>query len=388
MILAEQGKVDLQARVRDYIPEFRLKDETVAAEVRLINLLNHTGGWVGDIFEDTGNGDDALAKYVAYLEGVDQMAPLGKVASYNNAALNVAGRVIEKVTGKTFETAMKELVLEPLGLDESLYYDGTIITRRTAIGHTEKNDQVVVARNWPIPRSANPAGGIIATAADQLRYARFHLGDGAGKDGKRILPQAALDQMKEPTFSLQGGALGDEVGITWLIRTVDGVRFVGHGGATNGQMAAFMTVPERDFAVVVLTNATAGALLHRDLVEWIFESYLGVAEPKDQPLDLTPEQLAAFAGDYDASVAILTVTVDGDHLVVQQTPTEEGIRQARAFLGEDPPESPPLVARAISNDRFMVTEGPAKGIKGSVLRGDAGQVIGLNVGGRAAYRVS
>ena len=386
-ILAEQGRVDLQERVRTYIPELKLKDEAVAAEVRVINLLNHTGGWAGDIFEDTGNGDDALAVYVAKLVEVDQLAPLGTVASYNNAAFSIAGRVIEKVTGKTFEAAIRELVFEPLGLEQSFYYDGTIVTRRTAVGHKETDGAVSVARNWPVPRSANPAGGVISTIGDQVKYARFHLGDGTGKDGRAVLPASTLELMRTPTFALNGGALGDHVGISWLLRTVDGVRFAAHGGATNGQMAAFDTSPERDFAVAVLTNANAGALLHRELVEWIHEQYLGITRPADEPVEASAEELTALAGEYNAGTAILSITVDGDHLVLKQRPTEEGIRQMRAFLGEDPPETPAFSAKLITGDRFVVLEGPAKGLKGTILRAD-GDVTGVVVGGRAAYRTS
>jgi hypothetical protein len=86
-------------------------------------------------------------------------------------------------------------------------------------------------------------------------------------------------------------------------------------------------------------------------------------------------------------MAILKVTVDDDHLVLKQTPTEEGLRQARAFLGEDPPESPPVPAKIVANDKFLVIDGPAKGLKGNILRGDAGDVTGLVLGGRAAYKV-
>lgn len=387
MVLVEQGKVDLQAKVRDYLPEFKVKDEAAASEVRVINLLNHTGGWVGDIFEDTGSGDDALEKYVAYLEGVDQMAPMGTVASYNNAAFNVAGRLVEKVTGKTYEAAVRELLFEPLGLDETFFYDGTIITRRVAIGHAEREEQPVVARLWPIPRSANPAGGVISTAADQLKYARFHLGDGNGKDGQKVLSRESLDQMKRATFSLNGGALGDEVGLSWLISEVDGVRLVGHGGATNGQMAAFLTAPEQDFAIAVLTNANAGAPLHKEVVDWVLEAYLGVSKPKDEPLDLGADELAVYAGDYDAKMVVLKVTVDGDHLLLKQVPTEEGLRQSRSFLGEDPPEPPDIPVKVLANDRLLIIDGAAKGHKIPVLRGQGEEITGLVVGGRAAYRV-
>ena len=91
MQLVEQGRVDLAAPVRDYLPGFQLKDEAVAREVTVLQLLNHTAGWDGDFFEDQGEGDDALARYVARMDSIEQVTPLGDTASYNNASLAVAG---------------------------------------------------------------------------------------------------------------------------------------------------------------------------------------------------------------------------------------------------------------------------------------------------------
>ena len=65
----------------------------------VLQLLNHTAGWEGDFFEDTGDGDDALARYVERMANLQQVTPPGSIVSYNNAALSLAGRVIEKVTG-------------------------------------------------------------------------------------------------------------------------------------------------------------------------------------------------------------------------------------------------------------------------------------------------
>src|SRR5438309_3413943 len=64
MRLVEQGKVDLDAPVRTYLPEFKLRDADVAAGVTVLQLFNHTAGWEGDMMDDTGDGDDALEKYV------------------------------------------------------------------------------------------------------------------------------------------------------------------------------------------------------------------------------------------------------------------------------------------------------------------------------------
>src|SRR5947209_19756233 len=81
-------------------------------------------------------------------------------------------------------------------------------------------------------RGNAPAGGMSATARDQIAWAKFHLGDGTAPDGSRLLPQDLLELMKQPTASMQGSALGDFVGISWLIKDIAGVRLFSHGCTT------------------------------------------------------------------------------------------------------------------------------------------------------------
>src|SRR5581483_1882136 len=101
---------------------------------------------------------------------------------------------------------------------------------------------------WPIPRSANPAGGLASTVRDQLRYARFHLGDGTAPDGSRILSATAMAAMQQPSVP----AFGDSwIGVSWGIRESGGLRLVMHGGGTNGQASAFMLIPSERFAITV-----------------------------------------------------------------------------------------------------------------------------------------
>ncbi|HRC77110.1 MAG TPA: serine hydrolase domain-containing protein, partial [Kouleothrix sp.] len=135
MRLAEQGRLSLDAPVREYLPDLRLADEGVAARVTLRHLFNHTGGWAGDYFDDLGGGDDALARIVERMRDLPQLTPLGEVWSYNNAGFYVAGRVIEVVSGATFERTIDELVLAPLGMRRSLFFAGDIMTYRFAAGH-------------------------------------------------------------------------------------------------------------------------------------------------------------------------------------------------------------------------------------------------------------
>src|SRR5262249_24203296 len=103
MRLVEQGALDLQATVRTYLPGFQTADPSVAARVTLRQLLNHSAGWLGEYYEDTGPGDDALARYAAGMARLPQLTPLGTVFAYNNAAVALAGHVLEVATGKTYE---------------------------------------------------------------------------------------------------------------------------------------------------------------------------------------------------------------------------------------------------------------------------------------------
>jgi len=387
MMLVEQGRLDLDSPVRRYVPELELKDEDVAAKVTVFHLLNHTAGWLGDVFTDTGEGDDALAKYVAGLGELDQLNPLGAFASYNNAAFVLLGYVLERVTEKRYEDLIKELIFEPLGMKDSFLNPRDIMTRRFAVGHTERDDVLKVATPWALPRSANPPGGIISTAADQVLYARFHLGDGTAPDGKRLLSETTLRRMQEPTAALRGGALGDHVGLSWLLRDIGGTRIVAHGGSTNGQQSAFELVPSRGLGFTILTNADKGAALHWELTKWILDTYLGVSQPEEAPLDLEAGELEPYTGDFDNKNAIVTVTADGSRLVLRARYTEAGLKQVLAVVGEIPPEPEPIFVKPLSGDRYVVVEGDAKGMKGTVVRDDAGRVVALELGGRLAHRV-
>jgi CubicO group peptidase (beta-lactamase class C family) len=390
--LVDQGHFDLDTRVKDLIPELRLKDRSVEERVTVLQLTNHTAGWSGDLLTSTGDGDDALARFIEMLAGVEQVTPLGETVSYNNASLSVAGRVIEKVTGLTFEQAMKELIFEPLGMKHSFFFPGEVMTRRFAVGHNQAPDgTITVARPWALPRNGNPAGGIAANAADQLAWARFHLGDGTAPDGRRLLSAQLLQAMKEPTVDMRGSALGDHVGISWLLRDVEGVRFVGHGGTMNGQHAAFLMVPERDFAVISMTNCGPNGPMFNERIEaWALEHHLGIVEPEPEPIALGDAALEEFAGHYETVAVDVHIATAPGGLTVQVEMKPE----TRKALMEDGADESDLVQPPIpigflagDGDRFIVTDGPGKGMKGYFARDAAGHVKGAHIGGRMATRL-
>ncbi|MFD9036709.1 serine hydrolase domain-containing protein, partial [Streptomyces sp. NPDC059567] len=224
MRLVADGRVELDAPVRRYVPELVLADEKAAAEITVLNLLNHTSGLDWNLIVDTGDGDDALAAFVAKMAELQFVGEPGARASYSQAAFNLLGRVLEKVTGLTYERAIASLLFEPLGLSHSFFGTAEVMTRRFAVGHNPDEDgDLAVAREWKLTRANNPGGGLASSASDVLAWARFQLGDGLTEKGERLLPTEVLHRMREQTVELRGSNLGDGFGICWFLREVDGV---------------------------------------------------------------------------------------------------------------------------------------------------------------------
>ena len=390
MRLVEEGKLELDAPVRRYMPDLKLKDESAGEKVTVLQLLNHTAGWEGDLMEDTGPGDDALARYVDNMANLEQVTPVGEGFSYNNASLSLAGRLIELVTGETYEAAMKRLVFEPLGLDHCFFFPTDIMTRRFVVGHNLHPDgKTTVARPWAMPRGNAPAGGISSNAKDQIRWARFHMGDGTAEDGTRFLSEELLRRMQEPTIEISGSALGDYVGISWMLRDIDGTRVVGHGGTTNGQHSSFEMVPSRGFAVTSLSNSGPnGPQLNTEIVRWALEAYLGVQWKDPEPINADEATLAEYVGTYDTIAVTCRVTPADGRLQLAVEVKPEVRAQLQEAGEEQPEEDPPFVLGLLEDkDQYVVAEGPAKGMTGYFTRGTDGAVDGVHIGGRLAKRL-
>jgi CubicO group peptidase (beta-lactamase class C family) len=391
MRLVEQGKVDLDAPVRTYLPDFKLRDEDVAKNVTVLQLFNHTAGWEGDMMDNTGDGDDALEKYVARMERLQQVSPLGATVSYNNASLSVAGLIIARVCGTTYEQAIRDLLFEPLGMTHSFFFPNEIMTRRFAVGHnkSEEDGTISIARPWAMARGNSPAGGISANAKDQIAWAKFHLGDGTAADGTRLLSKDNLLRMQEPTAEMTGSALGDAVGISWLLADIDGVKTVGHGGTTNGQHSEFSMVPERSFAIISMTNCGPnGPQFNHKIVEWALEHYLGLKNVEPEPIRLPDAELAPYTGHFETIAAVVEIEAKDGRLSAVVTIKPEMASQLRESGEEVPDEQPPISLALLKGkpDAYMVDEGPAKGMKGYFQRAADGSIDGVHLGGRLATR--
>jgi CubicO group peptidase (beta-lactamase class C family) len=389
MRLVDEGRVDLNERVRAYVPEFRVADEDTSDRVTVLHLLNHTAGWAGELYEGTGQGDDAVARYVELMAQLPQEFPIGATASYNNASLSLAGRVIEKVTGTSFDKAIADLLLRPLGMDHSFYLANDVMTHKFAVGHmTNAEGELVLVRPYRESRGMDPAGGMSTTVRDLITWAKFHLGDGRSADGERVLKKETLDSMKQPTVDIRGGVLGDYIGISWFLRDIGGVRVVGHGGNTAGHNCSFSMVPERDFAVTVLTNsALHGSALKEKLVRWVLDSWLGIDGSGDDlaPIALDDATLARYAGTYETHAVTVSLSPKDGGLEANISIKPETAKQ---LYPNGAPKQPPIAVRFLPGDThpFVYGTGDDLSSKGYFARDGDGNVIGIHLGGRLAMR--
>ena len=388
--LAEAGFLDFNAPVRRYLPDLRLSDEDTARHVTVRHLFQHTAGWLGDYFDDTGPGDDALARVVENMARLPQETPLGSVWSYNNAAFYLAGRILEVTSGKVYESLVRELILEPLGMQQSCFFAQEAITYRTAAGHSavyEKGKDPEVLRPWGLGRCANAVGGLIVHMEDMLRYANFQMATGdkarLSENGKHLISTEGLAQMHNPSVA---GANGEYTGLSWFIREADGyrkkIRLIRHGGATNGQMATLIIAPEERVAFCVLTNSDRGSELYAPLTRWFLQETLAIPGKLPRARKMGRKVAAESAGTYQAAANDMILKNQDGVLWLNQ------INKGGFPTPDSPPSpNPPPVRLAFyASDRVMVMDEPGKGTLGEFLRKPDGHIEFFRIGGRVHLR--
>lgn len=383
--LIERGALALDAPVRTYLPDLRLHDDETAARVTVGNLLDHTGGWYGDDTTYTGEDDDAIARFVdERLPQLPQMFPLGRFFSYNNAAFILLGRLIEVVTGTDYNTAMHDLLFAPLDLTDTILDRQQVLARQYADGHyagpINGVDGLAVQSPLFVPRCVDPAGGIWSTTRDVMRYARLHL-------------SGSLRRMQEPVTAVPG--LNINIGRSWFVQDIAGVRAIMHNGDTAGQHTVFLAIPERQFAFVLfVSNVMSGVPVEVEVLDKALASYPGLEElsgamgfsrsllaPRDaSTVTLSAAEAAEYAGLYGDPARVITFepSEGGLESKVQRLPQENSWEPAVA-----PPHPPPTTVTFLDSDM-----GQSRGARLPFVRDDEGRVGWVESGFRLIPRIA
>ncbi len=276
MALVEDGLLDLDTPLVEYVPELTFADEEATRTVTMRHLLTHTGGFTGDASLSAGWGEDALGRSVSRLKELRQEFPVGEVFSYSNSGFVLAGHVVAKISGLTFEELVKQRVLDPLEMKNSAFLPWDVMTHRFALGHYIRDGVPFVSNETGLDRGMTPCGGMWSSVRDQLVWARYALSGEHPGEGQPLDESTRL-LMQKP--QRPAAMMFEEVGIGWLLTRYGTTQVVRHGGnVSNLQVSEFMTVPEKNFAVTVLTNALGGGI-GKKIVDWCMANLAELPTP-------------------------------------------------------------------------------------------------------------
>ncbi|HMM42041.1 MAG TPA: serine hydrolase domain-containing protein [Thermomicrobiales bacterium] len=372
MVLADEGTLDLDAPVSQYLPGVRVSEAGIEERITPRHLLSHGTGMLGDYFVDQGLGEDALARAIGEFHTLRQYAEPDELWFYCNSGFHLAGRIIEVVASKPFDAVMRERLFEPLGLERTCFFAHEAIVYPHAIGHNQvapDADEHVPAGQY-YPRNRLPAGGVYSNVPDLLRFARFHLGDGT-VEGRRVISEGTLRAMREPQRSAANWA--DQWGIGWDLREIDGVQVIAHGGSINGFKSLLTLVPERQAALVLLTNSGRGDAANRAIERWWIEHEMGLRLPERPRVALDDAALARLAGRYHGPDTTIELVRDGDLRLEMTAPGPNG---------GNPVPWPAETLVPIGDSEFVTTTGPSAGERLDIVPDAAGNPRYLRRHGR------
>jgi CubicO group peptidase (beta-lactamase class C family) len=338
MRLVERGLADLDTPVVRVLPEFRVGDPGMSSQVTLRHLLIHASGIDGDFFHDTGRGDDCLERYVEACTELHWLHAPDVNMSYCNTGYSILDRVIEVLAGMTWDAALGDLLLSPLGLADTHTLPEQVLRYRAAWGHeTDPDGQLVPASTWGLPRSAGPAGTINATAADVISFARLHMRGGLAPDGARLLSEETVSAMRTPQIVVPNPfGKGDRWGLGWALFDWDSPGVYGHDGATVGQMATLRVVQAAGVAIVVLANSDRAAGLFHELTSELLHELLGLAipaplAPPTAPVEPDPAELRRHVGVYERTGVRFEAMVNDRELVLRVQLAEDFAGGSRQY---------------------------------------------------------
>ncbi|MFE3205863.1 serine hydrolase domain-containing protein [Embleya sp. NPDC059237] len=370
--LVDEGLVDLSLPVNHYLkPSLRLASEEVARTVTVGQLLSHSGGFFGDAAEPNIRSDDAVEKIVDSYRDLVQLHRPGALFSYSNSGYNVLGRLVECVTGSTWDDALRTRLIEPLGLGSTSTLPEETMTRPLVVGHVPAapgSHDLAPVSTWLDPRTSGPCGGTLAaTPADLLAFARHHLENGLAPSGARLMSAETTRSMREPHIVQPDPSRGPAWGWGWSIEHLE-PRVVGHIGSTCGQQSRLVLAPDHGVAICVMASGDVQGMGDK-LVSELLEQLVGVGlpatpDPVEADVDVTPyvgrfrmSDEATIDVRAEASGLVASFTTSGRwadfHGDFSTTMTYAG---GTTFLMTMPPVTDPVAATFLWEDG---ADGPA-----------------------------
>lgn len=301
MQLVQQGKLDLDRNVNDYL-DFKI-DEHYGKPVTLRHLMNHRAGFEEGLKDLLGYDPAEAQTTEHYLKTHPRpmlFAP-GEVPAYSNYGVALAGYIVQRVSGEPFETYVANHIFKPLGMAHSTFvqpvprdFPGFLSKGYRSAGEPPDPFELVITA---------PAGALTTTAADMSRFMLAHLGSGS-VEGGRILDAATTALMHSPTETAPPGF--GVMAHGFFHGTVNGRLVIGHGGDTIVYHTEFDLLPKENVGIYFTFNGRGKDQSVYGARKALFDGFMDryfPAPPEAEPpaLPSAPADAQRIAGRYQSS---------------------------------------------------------------------------------------
>jgi CubicO group peptidase (beta-lactamase class C family) len=307
MRLVEEGKIELDADIRTYLPDYPTQGHVVTVR----NLLTHTGGMksytgVPEFWKEGAMHELPADELLAYGQDEPYEFEPGARFAYNNTGYYLLGVIIEKVTGTPYREHIRTL-LDPAGLEKIRYDSNTEVIRERAQGYRVEDGQLV---NDAVLGMSNPgaAGGLLATAAALVEWQM------ALTRGEIVSPES-YEAMTTPYMLPDGSSTGYGFGLN--VGEFEGHRTVRHGGGIFGFNSVLAYYPDEQIHIAVISNCEG--LRAQDFEKLVARAALGIEAEENPGVPLAAGQRPRYEGTYDLVGSGLKVRVFtvGEDLMAQ-----------------------------------------------------------------------
>ncbi|TCC32941.1 serine hydrolase domain-containing protein [Kribbella speibonae] len=309
LLAVRDGLVDLDVPIAEYLPEIRLNSSFDARPERLItlrHLLNHTAGFTHEapVGSNYAVGRESFGAHCRSIADTWLRFPVGHHFQYSNLGIDLAGYILQRLSGVPFDRFVRRVLFEPLGLRRTTF--NAVEIRREedrAIGHASGHAHIPVR----VPMVA--AGGLYTSVNDACRFIQYQLGGGE-----------LLAEMHKVPGKDRGYGLG------LAVTQAHGVPVRGHGGGGFGFLSDIYWAPDASIGVVVLTNSTTHTF-QWELAAEIFREVVPhrPARKVSPPPEVPAGPLTGLAGNYSGSDQV-TFVVDGDRGFLVRGETRHPVR--------------------------------------------------------------
>lgn len=264
MQLVEQGKINLDSYLIEYLPYFELKDDRYK-KITIRQMLKHISG-MGDVddyeWDKPKYDEGALERFVRGLSDDELLWEPGEKFSYSNDAFEVLGDVIAKVSGMTFEDYMKENILNVLGMKESNFLKPLVSKELLTTPHVlnlENGYGVKVSEVFPYNRAHGPSSTLCSNVVEMCQYAIANMNEGKFNGTKILEPQSYSELWREQAVTGWSGYTS-RIGLSWFLGEYKGAKVKSHSGCDTGFLSNLVLIPEIKAAVVIMTNCDFAAI--------------------------------------------------------------------------------------------------------------------------------